>query len=378
MLVASYNLNGMNIIRKGLMRYAKPFFTTSKGFAKGMRGFNNVAFFSITYGLIGYGTFADYMNIKIYSDVSPYVAKFTQETLKKYGYLASFYTSVRLKKAPPIINSICAPLSICILIPFSKAQLLKAQTLYNNNENLPIPIEDKEDSFKKRFFDLTMPEDIFPKKVKETFMEEFGLAVNPTTLLLWQNAILHEASHIEHRDAWQQIALISICPLAIHYASKKLAKSLHPNIPILQHNANNIVRGLAAAAFLPVKLGSTALAIIAIQITVGKWHEYRADQNIIKRVSDPQALKKEAEWYCNKAILNDTLNNIKLADLEIEKAEAQDTETYQACLKKEQKIKRKIEFYKKYPWLEELCTTHPREVVRSAYFAAAAEKLRKK
>ncbi len=403
-LIASYNLNGMHILRKSLMRCGKP---TSEGFAKGMRGLHNVAFLGITYSLLIYEFFDAYKNFyehkkKIY-DVSPEVDKFARETLKKYGYPASLYNSVHFKKTLLPYESFQSLLfGNIIKIPFSAEQLRKSQILYNNNKNSHninnnknshnIIIQmiqklwffisstennendsnkrffNKNDSNKRLFIDTYFLPDNIPKKAKRSFMESLGLAENHTTFLLWQNALIHEACHLQHYHELSESVLEAMCPFAIHYASKKLNVLLKRKISILR-KANNIVRGLAAIPSLPIKLASTVLLMkIIIPKTLGKFHEYQADQRVIARVSDPQALEKSAEFHRNLTILDDNKISLKIS-LTVE-------EPIRFQLTKKTTNKTMIKILKKYPWLKELYTIHPRYIVRSAYFVAAAKKLR--
>ncbi len=192
----------MNIIRKGLMRYAKPFFTTSKGFAEGMRGLSTLSFFGIMYGLIGYEYFVYYKNIKKRSDVSPHVDKFVRKTLKKYGYPEWLYRSIRFEQGSfeVFFNT--------MYIPFTKEQLYKAQALHTGNTNAQIQNNESCKMDKLTECERSGLSDFLPENCKDAIMEVRGFAVNKDTLTQWQAAILHEASHAYHKDSLKQLSTL--------------------------------------------------------------------------------------------------------------------------------------------------------------------------
>ena len=182
-----------------------------------------------------------------------------------------------------------------------------------------------------------------------------GEYITKHTLPLWRGSILHEGGHMMHNHAQKAAIGCALSPFAAHYGfkygirplNKKFQKSTLFNIckQKLGIAGVNVIKTIGR---IPL-LGITVSLGLLLQLAQGKYHEYQADQEVIKRVKDPEILEASAYMFEKTAKYRD--------------AHFKDEKLGQICMK--------------YPFLWELRDEHPRGEVRARYFKEAANALKK-
>lgn len=119
--------------------------------------------------------------------------------------------------------------------------------------------------------------DYYSESLKNTLLTNMGIATGPYSLMYWKTAIIHEAGHVINNDRLKRIALYTALPLLIHFGTKK--------VPFLH--------------FLPMRFTTYRFMEKGAELGLGKYAEYQADYEIIKRVQDPQALEVTSFFYKN-------------------------------------------------------------------------------
>ncbi len=126
--------------------------------------------------------------------------------------------------------------------------------------------------------------------------ERRGFAMTPTTHDLWAWKILHEGSHILHRDNTTINALTNISPFIALYTTEKIKQRLNIHILSTRPILGTLLKG---AGYVP-SFGLKVLLTYALLIYPYRyWCEYRADQDAIQRSQDPALLHAAATWFGN-------------------------------------------------------------------------------
>lgn len=176
-------------------------------------------------------------------------------------------------------------------------ELAKAQQLEAQNSSRFTQEELTEKSAKNK---LEVP--AFVAKAKNS-----GFAMDASTLNTWRGILLHEGSHLYHKDSRTRIALLGVSVLVALYATKKIKDYLDVSTIASDPTFTNlIVEGLAQIPSLIGKISLTGLMNAAWTY----WQEYRADQDSIARAQDVNILKARGEFFESLPDTSHTLEHV--------------------------------------------------------------------
>lgn len=111
-------------------------------------------------------------------------------------------------------------------------------------------------------------------------LEYRGVAMTGQTLDIWHGNILHECSHISNNDTTVRLAANIAPAYAIIIASNLIKRKL---------------------ALIPV-----TIALCQTPLAVARWQEYRADQDAIKRATNPEILIAMGNWFARFPVIPPT------------------------------------------------------------------------
>ncbi|MGE0010188.1 MAG: hypothetical protein AB7F19_06660 [Candidatus Babeliales bacterium] len=183
-----------------------------------------------------------------------------------------------------------------------------AATNYNNKSYISIPehltdaelhqAQALENQDAQRFSEIELTQksalNKLPVAVFIANAKQAGFAIDASTLALWKGTLLHEGSHLLHKDARTRIAILGTSVLVALYTTEKLKSYF--DIHTLASDptiVDTVLHGLAHIPSLLGKIGITAVCNAAWTY----WQEYRADQDSIKRTRDPEILKARSEYF---------------------------------------------------------------------------------
>ncbi len=174
---------------------------------------------------------------------------------------------------------------VYLLVPFNEQEFQKALLCKEKN----IPGYTRKTASNERWKErLTLPQYISKCEIT-------GKAMTQTTLDLWQASMLHEASHILHKD--NNDSNNPMPYLMVLIGTEKIKKLLGLDTFKWCKNliANNLIRGTGSLISLPIKIGACELCLLAIKY----WDEYRADQEMMERTQNPNLLKAAIYLFDN-------------------------------------------------------------------------------
>lgn len=167
-----------------------------------------------------------------------------------------------------------------------------------------------------------------------TNAKKSGFAVDATSLKNWQGTLLHEGSHLLHKDSRTRIALLAASVVVGLYATEKVKNYLDVGSIAVDPTATNLIlKGLAHIPSMVAKISVTAL----MNATWTYWQEYRADQDSIARTSDARILQARAQFFSESPKDDNALAHL----------------------------------------MDHITNPHPSHQARAEYFEAAAQKLEK-
>ncbi len=180
-----------------------------------------------------------------------------------------------------------------------------------------------------------------------------GKAMSATTLSAWHISMLHEGSHILHNDSQHSALLKYMIPATVLYGTYKAKTSLGLTVLLKNQPADNVLRGLGYIGSLPLKLIVSCLLLHACRY----WHEYRSDQDAIKRSQNPADLHAKSTLFAHLSSTDSSAscqikhlcNNLHIQPLSETRAQ-----------------------------LASLLDPHPTNATRAYYFAKAAQRLEEK
>lgn len=220
----------------------------------------------------------------------------------------------------------------------------------NNTDHIFVNTEDKEIVKAKEYKKKNTAKELTKELIKDAaaykatipemvaLCEISGIAMKPTTIDAWNGIILHEASHILHKDDASRRKYLGIIPIALLATTEAVKTKLGLHTLLSTHSVGvNFLKGIGYISSLPIKIGLTLYLLNPLQYL----QEYRADQDVIERVQNPEVLKAMSNLFESLPDQKHTKPTIR------------------------QKI-------------ENLIPTHPSWKTRAKYFAEAAEKLEQK
>lgn len=298
-------------------------------------------------------------------DAEPESKKFVKAVLKEHGYPDSMIENIQVRQG----NKFCATQTMretknnYIVVPFYDKDLKYAYQLSVGKVSFKGKISSNEydheylayrKKIEQKILDLKCAYPLISVPALRKYQEFFGKELSSSTLPLWKGSIVHEASHLVHDEPSYGHHINLLCAAFASQAGMGYTGKLMSKIPLVVKTAKkigqfklHIAQGIVAALLLPLKFKLRDIATFPYK----KFCEYRADQEVIKRSSDPRVLEANASGY--KAI-----DEVVLA------LEKRDNPRLGFLLKR-------------FPQLVELLDPHPRPSVRSTYFAKAAENCQK-
>lgn len=335
---------------------AKKFFTRQRvasGFKKTMKTAAFVAFWGNTVAVASAPLWIDHTSHgpSALDDAGPESQKFVKKILQEHGYSEEFIESIVIKRS----SSFSALETInknYMTVPFWDRELDYAQRLYSGEK-----LDEVQNPGRRDLIGLYMSalgKKSLSKPNARKILEMRGLALSPSALSVWKGSILHEAGHLINNDPFVLLSVNLLCAAYFSHWGIGCIGKLFTKIPSVVKIGKKLgqagvhtVKGISAGLALWPKLKIRDLG----QIPYGKFCEYRADQEVIKRSTDSQILVALGDVFkiCDEiglvVVANDQPRLGKLV--------------------------------KRFPQLLELFDVHPRGSVRAAYLEKAAQKCKK-
>lgn len=224
----------------------------------------------------------------------------TQQTIFNFIYAA--YPEIRNFDIEIIENSstgfavINTNNKVYLLVPFAEKEFQRALEL--KEKNMQGFTSEKLNELKGEH---TIPQYIALEEAK-------GKAMQPTTINTWKAILLHEASHIAHRDG----ATINPAPYVIVLLGAEKLKNImgldsakYIKSPII----NNLLKGVGSIASFPLKMLFCS-AYFTIQ---NYWREYRADHDAIEKTTNPKLLQAKSKCFNDLPQFTPTTEHQKIA-----------------------------------------------------------------
>ncbi|MGE0010189.1 MAG: hypothetical protein AB7F19_06665 [Candidatus Babeliales bacterium] len=285
-----YGLTLLLVTFLGQQTYAMKGFApkASNGFRLGMKALNYagvIGYFGYTVDKVNKERQRALISIKDYNeDLSsrdPLLGLSEQSAGKIIAFIKNAYPELNDTKIQIIENNSFGAMyhnnTAYISVAFNEREYRKACALKEKNVLGYTRKVASNERWKER---LTLPEYISKCELE-------GKAMTPTTINLWQGVLLHEGSHILHYDP---STVYNPTPhILVLLGTEKIKKIV--GLTSLKYpkniTANNMIRGIGSIVSLPLKVAACGLLIS----TWRYWHEYRADQDAIKRTQNPNLLK---------------------------------------------------------------------------------------
>jgi hypothetical protein len=318
----------------------------------------------------------DLKNKQISDNADKDVVEFVRSSLKEQGYDPDLVDGIKITKGNGdfFSNSI----HFSINVPFNSALLAKVTRMEQGTQ--------EEYEKKQKEVDKLKPPPEVLIKIKmndeevENLYQMMGYPpVDAQSHLLWQAIIGHEGAHILNNDTQRKSACSAAAPLVGHAVINGTTMPLRSVMRQWLHNnaqstAWKVARGVG---YLPSALAKLFVGII-FEHAHSKYREHLADEEVRKRVRDPEILyatAAERKWRHKQT--QDLLSRMMLED--VLSPEGAKVISYKGNLK---------ELFERYPILYEIVVptsskqwqidTHPSDLDRAQRFEAAAKELEKR
>lgn len=191
--------------------------------------------------------------------------EFIRDTLKKAGYSDEQIKAVRILSGTPFKAT-----RRTIFVPFNDEQLLRARRYYvtkDDQEGKDVASAYMRKLREQKKFDVLTDDDLM------AMLQLLGKVVTRDSLPLWRGLIVHEMGHIVHKHVLKRVLFSVLGWFAV---------MAYYNLAAMQ-SSKSVVAMLFAMA-MPI------LFIIIYTVLLGRSQEQQADEEVTKRVQDPEQL----------------------------------------------------------------------------------------
>ncbi len=212
--------------------------------------------------------------------------KFVRDTLRQAGYSEDQIKKVNIYSGSPFCS-----MRNSIFVPFNDEQLLRAQRYYETGKDLEgeklarAYVRKMKES---RVFDELDEDDIL------NVLQFEGKAITADSIPFWKGAIIHEMGHIVHSHVKKTSFFLGTVGsfIAAYGVAAMHERKMHEHKK-MQKCFNTLGRNYAQFVAAVTILS----AVMFFSGRMRRPHESQADDEVIKRISDPEVLRASAQMF---------------------------------------------------------------------------------